>query len=508
MKNLLHPLLLLLTLSIQPALAIPTLWHSVGIQPDVRWQTNSNSPTWAAAADPGGYLNLYLPEFPPHLRRFGPDTPHTSSPILESLHLPLLARHPRDQSWLPMLASHWATDERHRILYLQINPAARWSDGQPVTNRDIAFTLSFLTDPAHGADWQRQRLQQRIQRAEFFNDHQVALHLHPPFQQAVEEIAALRPLAAHFYAQQQWPQDVNWQPEPVTGPYRLSRIKHAHSLVFERLKNWWGTSERYFQGRFNVTRVTLLSVPDTAKLLEHLQRAELDLLPVSHDLLQQPGLQSLHQQQRLVLTEQHQQHSAISRILLLNPAFSADKQQRLRLLNGAAPATEYPPLLTHTPGQPAGLPAAIHTQQLNAEVLLQRIRSSRFSLAELRFLRPLSPAQLEAQLADWLQEWPGDIHLPALQQQGLLHISQTPAVRYTLHWPWLQLPENPLLPWLGDLFDPFDAVSGGLFSIDRKQRTEVLANPQRRTRETPTRHILAPETTVSGLSLPIQPSKD
>src|SRR5690606_42130168 len=60
----------------------------------------------------------------------------------------------------------------------------------------------------------------------------------------------------------------------------------------------------------------------------------------SHDLLQQPGLQRLHQQQRLVLTEQHQQHSAISRILLLNPAFSADKQQRLRLLNGAAPRSE------------------------------------------------------------------------------------------------------------------------------------------------------------------------
>ena len=86
----------------------PPSGTALGIQPDVRWQTNSNSPTWAAAADPGGYLNLYLPEFPPHLRRFGPDTPHTSSPILESLHLPLLARHPRDQSWLPMLASHWA----------------------------------------------------------------------------------------------------------------------------------------------------------------------------------------------------------------------------------------------------------------------------------------------------------------------------------------------------------------------------------------------------------------
>src|SRR5690606_17830917 len=201
MKNLLHPLLLLLTLSIQPALAIPTLWHSVGIEPDVAWQTNDSSPTWAGEPDPGGYLHLYLPEFPPHLRRFGPDTPHINVPMLEALQLPLLARHPGDQRWLPMLVSQWATDSQQGILYLQINPSARWSDGQPVTNRDIAFTLNFLTDPAHNADWQRQRLLQRIKRAEFFNDHQVALYLHEPFESAMEEIAALRPLAAHFYRQ-------------------------------------------------------------------------------------------------------------------------------------------------------------------------------------------------------------------------------------------------------------------------------------------------------------------
>ena len=178
-----------------------------------------------------------------------------------------------------------------------------------------------------------------------------------------------------------------------------------------------------------------------------------------------------------MLTEQHQQHNAISRILLLNPAFSADKQQRLRLLNGAAPATEYPPLLTHTPGQPAGLPAAIHTAAATpAEVLLQRIRSGRFSLAGIALLRPLSPAPAGG------PGWPtGSVarrHPPAgpAGNKACCTSARTPAVRYTLHWPWLHLPENPLLPWLGDLFDPFDAVSGGLFSIDRKQRTEVLAN--------------------------------
>lgn len=508
MKNLLHPLLLLLTLSIQPALAIPTLWHSVGIEPDVAWQTNDSSPTWAGEPDPGGYLHLYLPEFPPHLRRFGPDTPHINVPMLEALQLPLLASHPGDQLWLPMLVSQWATDSQQGILYLQINPDARWSDGQPVTNRDIAFTLNFLTDPAHNADWQRQRLRQRIKRAEFFNDHQVALHLHEPFEAAMEEIAALRPLAAHFYQQRQWPEDFNWNPEPVTGPYQLSRIKHDHSLVLQRQNNWWGFSQRYFHGRFNVSRITLLSVPDTSQLLAHLQRAELDLLPVSQDFLQQPGVQDLHQQQRLVLTEQHQQRSGIRRILIANPNIITKAALRQRLLNGTAVAEEYPELLTHSPDRPSDLPDSVRLRQVSTPALLQLLRNGHYSLAELRFVRPLSHGQLEAWLAQQLPDASAGVNLTDWQQRGWLKIDQEPLVRYTLHWPWLQLPDNPLLPWLGDLFDPFDAISGGLFRIDRKQRTEVLANPQRRTRETPTRHILAPETTASGPSSPIQTSKD
>lgn len=508
MKIHLHLLLLLLTLSVQPALAIPVLWHSTGIQPDAHWQTNDSSPTWATAATPGGYLHLYLPEFPPHLRRFGPGTPHASVPMLESLHLPLLARHPHDHSWLPMLANQWAIDDEQNILYLQINPAARWSDGQPVTNKDIAFTLKFLTDPDNGADWQRQRLQLRLRRAEFFNDHQVALHLHPPLQQAVEEIAAMRPLAAHFYQQQNWPDDSNWQAEPVTGPYRLARLKHEHSLVFQRQSNWWGFNERYFHGRFNATRVTFLTIPERSELLDYLQRAELDLLPLSDDLLQQPALHTLHQQQRLVLTEQHQQNALINRIVLLNPGFASTPEQRQRLLNGRAAAAEYPAVITHAAGSLSALPATIQRQVLPAGELQQRLQSGHFDMAEIHFQQPLHPNQLQAWLAEQVRVVPADLSLAALQQQGWLQADQESVIRYTLHWPWIQLPGHELLPWLGDLFDPFDAISGGMVSIDRKQRTEVLANPQRRTRETPTQHILAPEPQTSGLSSPIQSSKD
>ena len=54
-----------------------------------------------------------------------------------------------------------------------------------------------------------------------------------------------------------WVKTYNWKLLPVTGPYQLGEVKKGKSVTFERVKDWWGNDERYFQHRFNPDRIEL-----------------------------------------------------------------------------------------------------------------------------------------------------------------------------------------------------------------------------------------------------------
>lgn len=512
MKLSFRPAIFLLLVAINlPATAIEIVRHSFGIEPDVQWQTNHNSATWSdPQAITGGHVHLLLPDFPPHLRRIGPDTPHTASGLLHSLQVPLLGEHPQTGAWLPMLASHWRYEPEQNILYFNIDKNARWSDGRPVSNDDIAFTIRFLLDPAQQTGWQRQRLQQQISKLELFGSHRFALHLRSAQPEALAEIIAMRPLAAHYYQQNGWPTDLNWSAEPVTGPYRIIQIKHNQSLTLQRNNRWWGWENRYFRHRFNASRITLLQVTDKQQIAPMLQRAELDLLSFGSSATQHGGLNRLHEQLRLVLTTLRRQQPKIDSLLLLNPVHSAlnSPQAREKLINQQTSETAAELLYNDNESLKRwnlNLPA----RQMEPQQLLQRVRSGQFDLALLSFMQPVNVAQLEASSGQLLPPaLAGGYSLNTLIQENLLRLGLQPADHYSLHWPWLNIPDNELLSWLSDPFEPFDAVSGGLFWVDRKLRTEVLANPQRKPRETPTFQFIGPAASAAGLPTPIPTNKD
>ena len=46
---------------------------------------------------------------------------------------------------------------------------------------------------------------------------------------------------------------------PVTGPYQIGELKKGKSVTFDRVKDWWGNDERYFQHRFNPDRIEIIS---------------------------------------------------------------------------------------------------------------------------------------------------------------------------------------------------------------------------------------------------------
>lgn len=444
---------------------------------DIPWQRNPAALDWADPdASRGGSLQLYLPEFPRHLRRFGPDTDSRLRPLLESLHLPLLARHPTDQHWLPMLAEAWWFDTDQQRLFFALSEQARWSDNTPVTTTDVRFSLEFLQAPGSQADWQRQRLQALVAALEVYDERHFAFRLkHPINADHVAELADFRPLAAHAYRGADWPADFNWNPEPVTGPYQIEEIHHNEGLVLVRDKDWWGQELPYFRHRFNVSRITLRLLTGPTTPFMALSRAELDLLPLNALQQQHASVQALWQQHRLTLRQWYPAASAADSLLLLHPDSDADAREWLQQL--PQPLRPPLPLLVNDQAIRTQLAADIPDSALqvhSASSLLHRLQEGRYALVWLRFAAPLP----EAALPQWLAQH------GIRTQPELYRLLPLRSARYALHWSWLKLPALPH-GWPANPFEAFDAVTGGLFWIDRKQRADILANPLRSGHDTP-----------------------
>lgn len=376
-----------------------------------------------------------------------------------------------------MLVSHWSYQAGTGVLYMRLHQDARWSDGLPVSTADIRYSLQFLIDPVHQTDWQRQRITARLKQVEIFDARHFAFHLREPFAPAMEEMVNFRPLAAHFYADMSWPEDMNWQPEPVTGPHQIIQIKHNQSLTLQRDNNWWARYQPFFTNRFNVRRVTLRYMASGTQAWTEFRHGELDAIPLNNEDISKSAVLSVRKNLRTALLQDN--NATRQEILLLNPEHPplASRAERLRILSRQTFIADSGPRPEVAVLQGYPLPEwlkSFPTQEYSAGSLLHAVRTGQFGMLWAAFDPAPSASQLQALLPHWV-----DKYGPAEQwhQQGLLRTSSTASARYSLFWEWLELPGDNL-PRSNPL-EPFNPVTGGYFWINRGYRTDIMANPAR-----------------------------
>ena len=116
---------------------------------DLVWENGMDLPDIGSdKATKGGTLYLSLGDFPRTLRLLGPDSNGSFRTwILDDTRMRFAQRHPTDTSidsngnfrYFPGIAESWAMSEDRKTVYVRINPAAKFSDGMPITSDDIHF---------------------------------------------------------------------------------------------------------------------------------------------------------------------------------------------------------------------------------------------------------------------------------------------------------------------------------------------------------------------------------
>ncbi|MAA70782.1 MAG: ABC transporter substrate-binding protein [Bermanella sp.] len=247
---------------------------------NIKWQTNNQSPVWAdPKALKGGVFTDFILAFPPTLRTVGPDSNSSFRSFINANQLGLVQIHPNTQEIIPQLAQKWAYGSDGQTVYYQLDPAAKWSDGQPVTADDFLFTLEFMRSPHINAPWYNNYYTEQILDVQKFDDHTISIK--GAVARPKEELHyyyGVTPTPKHFYKTigDSWVKDYNWKVVPNTGPYQISKIKKGKQVEFTRKQQWWAKDRKYNIGRFNVDKVVIKVIRDINIAYNHFEKGNLD----------------------------------------------------------------------------------------------------------------------------------------------------------------------------------------------------------------------------------------
>lgn len=161
-----------------------------------------------------------------------------------------------------------------RTIRYRLRPGVTWSDGVPVTSRDVLFTLRAILDPRNPV--RSHEGYELIDRAQALGPLTVALHLRRAWAPAVltyfsDGFSPQFVLPAHVLADRAPLERAafNAAPKVGDGPYRFLGWRRGESLRY-------GANVRYWRGKPPIAQLDIRTIPDPSTNLLLLRSGALD----------------------------------------------------------------------------------------------------------------------------------------------------------------------------------------------------------------------------------------
>ncbi|HEY7999865.1 MAG TPA: extracellular solute-binding protein [Pseudolabrys sp.] len=223
--------------------------HAIAMHGEPAWAADFSHPTYADPTAPkGGQLVQGVLGTFDSLNPFivkGLSAANIRSYVIESL----LARgYDEPFTLYGLLAESVETNDARSVVTFTLNPAARFSDGKPVTTADVIFSWELLRD--------RGRPNYRIYyvkvaKAVAVDARTVRFELAGANDRELPLIIGLMPVLAKHAIDVGKFEDTTFAPLLGSGPYTVNAVKPGESVSFTRDTNYWGRDLPINRGLWN-----------------------------------------------------------------------------------------------------------------------------------------------------------------------------------------------------------------------------------------------------------------
>ena len=164
-----------------------------------------------------------------------------------------------------LIAQTIETDAARSYVTFRLNPAARFSDGKPVTTEDIRFTFELLR--------QRGRPQQRVafsmvKSVETPDALTIRYDLTGVGDREMPLTLALMPVLPKHRVDPAKFDETTLEPPVGTGPYIIADVKPGESLILKRNPDYWAKNLPLHRGMYNFDEIRIEYFRDANSLFE------------------------------------------------------------------------------------------------------------------------------------------------------------------------------------------------------------------------------------------------
>ena len=173
-----------------------------------------------------------------------------------------------------LIASSVETDPQRSYVIFQLNPAARFSDGKPVTAEDVIFSWKLLRDRGRP---NYRTYYAKVTGAEAIGEQAVRFDLSAGDDRELPLILGLMPVfAEHAVAPDRF-EETSFQAPLGSGPYIVGEVAPGKSVTLKRNPDYWGRDLAINRGFWNFDEVRFDYYRDTNSYMEAFKRGLYDI---------------------------------------------------------------------------------------------------------------------------------------------------------------------------------------------------------------------------------------
>lgn len=176
-------------------------------------------------------------------------------------------------AYYPLIAQRVRYSDDYRWLELDINPKARFHDGQPITAHDVAFTFDkFMKEGVP----QYRVYYQDIQSVTAKDDLTVRIEMATPNREKLFSFAqSTRVLPKHFWQDKNLSEPLSTSPIG-SGAYQVTDYQSGQSVTYSLVEDYWARDLPVNVGRDNFAQIQYDYYRDDTVMLEAFKAGEFD----------------------------------------------------------------------------------------------------------------------------------------------------------------------------------------------------------------------------------------
>ncbi|QFI66268.1 extracellular solute-binding protein [Sinorhizobium alkalisoli] len=175
-----------------------------------------------------------------------------------------------------LLAETVELDEDRTFIQFNLNPKARWADGQPVTAEDVTFTFELLRDKGRAPFSNRLA---KVEKMEKVGERSVRFTFTEDADREFPLLLALSPVLPKHAVDVETFDRTTLEPPLGSGPYRVAEVRPGERIVYRRNPDYWGKDLPSKVGVDNYDEISVEYFLQENTLFEAFKKGEVDVYP-------------------------------------------------------------------------------------------------------------------------------------------------------------------------------------------------------------------------------------